>query len=70
MNSDHVQRYHVRQDGFIYSVRDGEWVKVRDIKQFLNNLVRHSVITSNLVTPIPSGNWVKFEDIEQLFRED
>ena len=69
MNSDHVQRYHVTPDG-VFCVGNGEWVKVRDIKQFLNNLVRHSIITSNLVTPIPSGNWVLFEDIEQLFKED
>jgi len=70
MNSDHVQRYHIRPDGYISGVSSGEWIKVKDIKQFLKNLERHSVITSNLVTPIPSGKWVKFEDIKQLFRED
>ena len=69
MNSDHVQRYHIRKDGCISGVSSGEWIKVKDVKRYLNNLERHSVITSNLITPIPSGKWVKYEDVEHLLIE-
>ena len=32
MNSDHVQRYHIRQDGYITDVSNGEWVKYEDVE--------------------------------------
>lgn len=73
MNSDHVQRYHIRPDGYIFGVSSGEWIKVRDVKQSLKNLIRYEDDPNPTyygLQPYDKGKWVKFEDIEQLFKED
>ena len=31
MNSDHVQRHHIRPDDLITNVPSGEWVKYEDV---------------------------------------
>ena len=38
MNSDHVQRYHIRQDGLISKYSNGNWVRYEDIKELLNDI--------------------------------
>ena len=35
MNSDHVQRYHIRRDGVIFNIPSGEWVKFEDVKHLI-----------------------------------
>ena len=35
MNSDHVQRYHIRQDGVITKTPDGKWVRFEEVELLL-----------------------------------
>ena len=71
MNSDHVQRYHVRLDGYIYGVSSGEWVKVRDVKRLLKGLEEYKLwdIDKNSES-LENITFYDKEDIEQLFKED
>lgn len=50
MNSDHVQRYHIRQDGLITNVPSGEWVKYEDVElmETFNTLHTHQEILHEL----------------------
>ena len=44
MNSDHVQRYHIRQDGFKTIEPNGEWVKYEDVKHLIKRWARYEDI--------------------------
>ena len=73
MNSDHVQRYHIRQDGYIFGVSYGEWIKVRDVKQFTKCLQRYENDdnpTCYGLQPYNQGEWVRYEDVKHLIKED
>ena len=50
MNSDQVQRYHIRRDGVIFNIPSGEWVRYEDVelKEAFTVLHTHQSILNEL----------------------